>query len=110
MICNYFSVANGIFVFDNHIYSRNGSQMGQADKIKEAFRSCSGTFSYREFLKLLSLLGYEPLKVGHSGGSRRKFQNPATGRQIWFHEPHGDEMKKKFVAAMREWLEEDGAL
>jgi predicted RNA binding protein YcfA (HicA-like mRNA interferase family) len=83
--------------------------MGQADKIREAFFACSGTFSYREFVKLLNSLGYKLLKPGKTSGSRRRFFHPATEHMIYVHEPHpGDEMGKGTVRGLQENLKEQG--
>jgi hypothetical protein len=49
--------------------------MAQTNKLKAAFCACTGSFSFREFERLLRSLGYAEVKTGRSGGSRRRYFN-----------------------------------
>lgn len=84
--------------------------MARIEKLKGAFKECTGTFSWREFVNLLSGLGYEPVKTGKTGGSRRKFRQRYTGRMIFIDEPHDGEMKPGMVRRIRDDLEQRGEL
>lgn len=45
-------------------------------------------FTWDELCTLLSSFGYEPVKRGKTGGSRRRFYNKKIDRLIHCHEPH----------------------
>lgn len=75
-------------------------------KLVAAFKNCSGTFPYREFVAMIGLLGYVPLKRGKTGGSRRKFIREETGHKIILHEPHDGQMGPGTVKAIRDQLVE----
>ena len=60
-----------------------------------------------DFTRLVTALGGEWLKPGHSGGSRRKAK--LNGRKGLFHSPHpGLVMKKGSVESAREFLSNAG--
>lgn len=60
---------------------------------------------WNELVGLLNYLGYEPLKKGKSGGSRRKFYHKAKDALICCHEPHpSPDVDKGCVADVVEHL------
>ena len=84
--------------------------MTRADKRIDAFLRCKGSYPWRDFVALLKSIGYELVKAGHTGGSRRKFIQPKTGHMIWADEPHDGQMKKGMVKRLRENLQDGGVL
>lgn len=84
--------------------------MSQLEKLKEDFQGCHGTFSYRDFERLLGGLGYAQVRAGKTGGSRRKFMQGGTKDLIFLHEPHNGEMTQSMVRRLREHLESKGFL
>lgn len=84
--------------------------MSRLEKLKEQLNACSGPFPYRDLVKLLSGLGYEQVKTGKTGGTRRKFWNPQTGDVIMMHAPHSKEVKAYAVQDVKEHLEKRGLL
>jgi hypothetical protein len=79
-------------------------------QLKAAFKSCSGPFPWRKFVQLLSALGYEELRTGKTGGSRRKYFNQDSKHMIFLDEPHDGEMKPGMVHRLRKELEEKGVI
>jgi hypothetical protein len=47
--------------------------MARIEKLRAAFKECRGTFSWREFVNLLSALGYEPVNAGKTWGPGESF-------------------------------------
>jgi len=84
--------------------------MSQIDKLKHSFRDCRSTFRYCDFERLLAAAGFDKIKAGASGGSRRKFMHRTTKVMIWLDEPHGDEMKPAMVRRLRVQLERLGLI
>ena len=84
--------------------------MAQLEKLVASFLRCSGTFAWRDFVRMLNGLGYRPIKKGKTSGSRRKFHNPTTGRLIWADEPHNGIMGPAMVARLRKDLQERGEI
>ena len=84
--------------------------MARIEKLRAAFKECRGTFSWREFVNLLSGLGYGPVNAGKTGGSRRKFRHRDTTRMIFMDEPHDGKMKPAMVRRLRDDLEQRGEL
>jgi predicted RNA binding protein YcfA (HicA-like mRNA interferase family) len=84
--------------------------MSQLEKLKEDFRNCRGEYSYGELLRLLKTLGFVQMKAGKTGGSRRKFEHPETGKRIFLDEPHGSAMGPGMVKRLREDLIRSGLL
>lgn len=85
--------------------------MGRADRAKEAFRACEGTFSFLDFEAILRGDGYEPVRpAGRTGGSRRRFVNRESGHVIMLHKPHDDVMQPGMVRRLRRELMERGVL
>ena len=68
--------------------------MSKAEKLLEKLLRKPRDFTYDELVGLLSYLGYEELKKGKTGGSRRAFSNRVTKHVIRLHKPHpGNELK-----------------
>jgi len=84
--------------------------MVQLPDLIDAFKACSGPFPWRDFEKMIRLLGYEELPTGKTGGSRRKFRNHQTGHLIVLHKPHGPELGPGVVRIYRKELEERGII
>lgn len=84
--------------------------MSQIDKLKRSFRDCRSTFRYCEFERLLSSVGFDQVRAGKTGGSRRKFMHPTTHVMIWLDEPHDGEMKPSMVRRLRLQLESLGLI
>ena len=53
-------------------------------------------FTWDELLKVLAHFGFEELKNGKTGGSRRKFANDKK-QIIAFHKPHPGNIVKRYV-------------
>lgn len=53
-------------------------------------------FSWDELITLLNYLGYEEVKKGKTGGSRRKFSHKQAAL-INLHEPHPQKILKSYV-------------
>jgi len=84
--------------------------MAQLSQEIAAFKTCSGTYRWRDFAWLLRQLGYEPKKAGKTGGSRRKFYNAKTGHLIMMDEPHDGEMGRGMVKRLRDELQDKGVI
>jgi hypothetical protein len=84
--------------------------MSQIDKLKHSFRDCRSTFRYCDFERLLGAAGFEKIKAGATGGSRRKFMHQTTQMMIWLDEPHDGEMKPSMVRRLRDQLKGMGLI
>ncbi len=93
-----------------HLEIRCIALMARADRLKEEFRNCTGTFPYRRFVALLTALGFASLKAGRTSGSRRKFEHSQTGKRIFLDEPHNGLMQPGMVRRVREDLIRGGFL
>ncbi|WP_371833220.1 type II toxin-antitoxin system HicA family toxin [Ferrovibrio sp.] len=81
--------------------------MTSLDKLKDAFASCRGPFPFRDFVRLLGQLGYEEVKAGRTGGSRRKFLNRIVDDVLYLHEPHpGTDMGAGMVKRLQQHLKD----
>lgn len=61
--------------------------MDKIDKTIQKLKSNPKDFTWDELRKVLSHFGFEELKAGKTGGSRRKFVNSSKDI-ISLHEPH----------------------
>lgn len=52
-------------------------------------------FTLNELIRLLDGLGYQMVKSGKTGGSRRRFAHPEYGF-ITLHEPHPTKVLKRY--------------
>lgn len=84
--------------------------MAQLDKLKRSFKACSGSYPFRDFVRMAEAMGYELLQTGRTGGSRRRYMNKASGHTLFMDEPHDGEMKPGMVRRLREELEGRSAL
>jgi len=84
--------------------------MVQLPGLIEAFKACSGPFPWRDFEKMVRLLGYDELSTGKTSGSRRKFKNADTGHLIMLHKPHGSDLGSGTVRVLRIELEARGII
>jgi len=76
----------------------------------DAFKECTGPYPYRNFVWLISQLGYEEVKAGKTSGARRKFFNKETKLLIVLHEPHDGEMGRGMVRRLQKDLEDKGVI
>jgi hypothetical protein len=84
--------------------------MSQLDKLKRSFRDCRSTFPYCDLERLLVAVGFERIRAGKTGGSRRKFMHRTVQEMIFLDEPHDGEMRPAMVRRIREQLENLGLL
>ena len=84
--------------------------MARLDKLKRDFRACAGPYPFRDFERMVILMGYQSVQTGKAGGSRRRYHNPQTGRILMLDEPHDGEMGLGMVRRLRRELEERGTL
>lgn len=84
--------------------------MSQTEKLKSDFLSCAGEFPFRDFVRLLAALGYQPVKKGKTSGSRRKFYHPDDKHILMLHEPHSGRLGPGTIAVLREELRLKGKL
>lgn len=80
--------------------------MAKIDKLIARLLSNPADFTWEELIKILSHFGYEELKKGKTGGSRRKFADEAKSL-ISLHKPHPGNILKHYqvdlvVAALKE--------
>lgn len=84
--------------------------MSKLEKLLRRFLAQPSDFKWNELLTLLSHLGYEELKTGKTGGSRRKFFDDQK-RIINLHKPHPGEILKKYqLKQVFETLKERGQI
>ncbi|MDI4232907.1 type II toxin-antitoxin system HicA family toxin [Bradyrhizobium sp. 31Argb] len=84
--------------------------MSQVDKLKRSFRDCRSTFRYCDLERLLTGVGFDEVRAGKTGGSRRKFMHRTTRVMIWLDEPHDGEMRPAMVRRLRLQLESLGLI
>ncbi|WP_286937783.1 MULTISPECIES: type II toxin-antitoxin system HicA family toxin [unclassified Pseudoalteromonas] len=68
--------------------------MGKQEKLRNRLLSKPKDFTWSEMNSLLSNLGFELLK---GSGSRRKFVHNETKTIIIIHEPHPDNILKRYI-------------
>ena len=69
--------------------------MAKIDKLIARLLSNPTDFTWEELIKILSHFGYEELKKGKTGGSRRKFADE-TKNLISLHKPHPGNILKRY--------------
>lgn len=84
--------------------------MAQIEKLLKKFLSKPADFTWEELIKVVSHFGYEELKKGKTGGSRRKFADKAK-HIISLHKPHpGNILKHYQIKDVIDALKERGKL
>lgn len=85
--------------------------MARNEKLLTAFIACSGTFPWRDFLKVVEHLGYREVTLkGRTRGSRRRFAHQDTRHVLIADAPHNGEMGPSMVKRLRRDLEEAGVI
>jgi predicted RNA binding protein YcfA (HicA-like mRNA interferase family) len=70
--------------------------MSSKNKLIDRFLSIPADFTWDELVKVLSSYGYQQIRAGKTGGSRRKFADE-NDNLILLHEPHPLKIVKKYV-------------
>lgn len=82
--------------------------MSKHEKLLLRLLSIPSDFAWEELITLLTKLGYEELKKGKTGGSRRKLADKKNNI-IMLHKPHpGNIVKKYAIRQVIEHLREKG--
>lgn len=82
--------------------------MSKLDKAIARLLSKPVDFTWRELQTVMTALGYE---LRTTGGSGRKFIDPATGAALFMHEPHPSSILKGYqVRAAIQFLRQEGKL
>ncbi len=84
--------------------------MSKIDKLTQSFRECRSIFRYCDFERLLAGTGFDRIRTGKTGGSRRKFLHSTTKVMIWLDEPHDGEMRPAMVRRLQVQLESLGLI
>ena len=69
--------------------------MAQIEKLLKKLLSKPSDFTWDELVKILGHFGYEEMKKGKTGGSRRKFANK-DNHIISLHKPHPSNILKHY--------------
>jgi predicted RNA binding protein YcfA (HicA-like mRNA interferase family) len=69
--------------------------MTKKEKLLKRLLSQPSDFTWQELTTLLKSLGFEEVKTGKTGGSRRRFSN-AENVIINLHKPHPSNILKKY--------------
>lgn len=87
-----------------------GKTMNRKDKLFNRFQHQPRDFSWDELVRLLGQLGFEEIRAGRTGGSRRRFMHPSAGI-IMVHKPHPDKIVKRYILEqVREKLKKEGLI
>ena len=70
--------------------------MSKTEKLLQRLLSLPKDFTWEELDKLLAYFGFEELKKGKTGGSRRKFADRQK-KVIILHKPHPGNIVKEYV-------------
>jgi hypothetical protein len=71
--------------------------MSKIDKLIQRLLSRPKDFTYNELVKILNHFGYQEVKKGKTGGSRRAFIRDTTKHIIRLHKPHPGNILKMYV-------------
>ena len=86
------------------------NSMAQIEKLLKKLLSKPNDFTWDELVKILGHFGYEEMKKGKTGGSRRKFVNK-DHHIISLHKPHpGNTLKHYQVKDLVDILKERGEI
>lgn len=84
--------------------------MSKNSKLVDRFLSKPKDFTWDELVKVLAFYGYEELKKGKTGGSRRRFADNDKN-VVLLHKPHPTNIVKPYVIEqVIEHLQERGKL
>jgi hypothetical protein len=84
--------------------------VSRKNKLIQRLKGKPRDFTWDELVTLLKWLGYEEIKRGKSGGSRRRFAH-STAAMISLHRPHpGNELKAYQVELVLETLIQEGLI
>jgi len=85
--------------------------VARRDKLIERLQQRPRDFTWDELVRLLSSLGFEPVKGGKTGGSRQRFIHSSSGVVISLHRPHPHkELKRYQLDQILETLQAEGFL
>lgn len=70
--------------------------MSRAEKLIDRFLKIPKDFTWEELASVLGEYGYESLKTGKTGGSRRKFVDKYNN-MISLHKPHPGNIVKRYA-------------
>jgi hypothetical protein len=70
--------------------------VSKIEKLIFRLKSDPTDFTWDELVKVLTYYGYEEMKKGKTGGSRRKFCN-IHGQIISLHKPHPSDILKPYI-------------
>lgn len=74
----------------------NKKIMSQKEKLISRFQQRPKNFTWDELTCLLKSLGYQEVKVGRTGGSRRRFVHSIKAT-ITLHKPHPQNILKRYA-------------
>ena len=84
--------------------------MNKSVKLIERFKAEPKDFTWDEMVKLLSRLGFDEVRGGKTGGSRRRFIHEKAGI-ITIHRPHPANIVKGYmIKQVRRRLESEGLI
>jgi len=69
--------------------------MSQIEKLITRLLGYPKDFTWEELIKILKYFGFNEVKTGKTGGSRRKFVDEAS-RVISLHKPHPGNILKRY--------------
>ena len=84
--------------------------MAKIEKLIERLLSIPTDFTWDELIKILNYFGYQEIKTGKTGGSRRKFAD-SYDNMISMHKPHPKNIVKLYqLKEVIEHLNEKGKI
>jgi predicted RNA binding protein YcfA (HicA-like mRNA interferase family) len=84
--------------------------MDKQDKLLERLQCRPRDFTWDELTTLLRRLGFQQVRTGRTGGSRRRFVHP-NGVMMSLHQPHPGRILKRYqIDQIIETLEREGML
>ena len=84
--------------------------MSKQNKLIDRFLSIPSDFTCDELSSVLRFFGFNELKTGKTGGSRRRFVNESNNI-VMLHKPHpGNTVKKYAMNQVIDYLKEKGKI
>ena len=84
--------------------------MSRKEKLISKFKQRPKDFTWDELTSLLNCLGYREVKVGKTGGSRKRFVH-CSAANIILHKPHPKNVLKRYtVDQVLDVLKQEGML